>query len=152
MPKVVVQTIERLTMSAAPAAKTGRQRAASHNSGANKMATGPTVASKSDLTKIASPLTSASAATVNTPSASSANGGRSRQAEASSITNGATVMIPSPSDANQCCQIVVTGVDVLWNSLKVRAPPTPDTAAPMIAAATSPSTLRNLPSLKSGPK
>src|SRR3974377_2248213 len=38
MPKVVVQTIERLTMNAAAAAKTGRQRAASHNNGAENAA------------------------------------------------------------------------------------------------------------------
>src|ERR1700724_3265175 len=113
MPKVVVQTIERLTMNAAAAAKTGRQRAASHNSGANNTATGPTLANSSDCRKIASPLASASAATVKAPSTSSPQGGRSREAEASSISNGATVMIPRPSDANQCCQVVKIGVVVL---------------------------------------
>src|SRR5580692_7011577 len=113
MPKVVVQTIERLTINAAAAAKTGRQRAASHNSGANNTATGPTVANSSDRRKMANPLTSARAATANAPSTSSLRGGRSREAEASSISNGATVIIPSPSDANQCCQIVDTGVVVL---------------------------------------
>src|SRR5438552_11999572 len=106
MPKVVVQTIERLTMNAAAAAKTGRQRAASHNSGANNAATGPTVANSSDRRKIVSPLTSASAATANAPSTSSVSDGRSREAAASSISNGATVIMPSPSDANQCCQVV----------------------------------------------
>src|SRR5437763_11002893 len=110
MPKVVVQTIERLTMNAAAAAKAGRQRAASHNSGANNTATGPTFAKSSDCRKIASPLASASAATVKVPSISSARGGRSRETDASSISNGATVMIPNPSDANQCCQIVNSGV------------------------------------------
>src|SRR5882724_5273974 len=113
MPKVVVQTIERLTMSAAAAAKTGWQRAASHNSGANNTATGPTVANSSDRRKMATPLTSASAATANAPSTSSLSGGRSREAEASSISSGATVMIPSPSDAIQCCQVVNIGVVVL---------------------------------------
>src|SRR5260221_10638862 len=100
-------------MTAAPAAKPGRKRAASHNSGANNTATGPTVAKSSDRRKIASPLTSASAATAKTPSTSSLTGGRSREAEASSISNGATVIIPSPSDANQCSQIVNTGLVVL---------------------------------------
>ena len=79
MPNVVVQTMERLTMKAAAAAKTGRQRAASHNSGANNTATGPTVANSSDRRKMAKPLTSASAATVKAPSTSSLSGGRSRE-------------------------------------------------------------------------
>src|SRR6266446_2945305 len=113
MPKVVVQTIVRLTMNAAAAAKTGRQRAASHNSGANKTATGPTVAKSSDRRKMASPLARASAATATAPSTSSLSDGRSREAEASSISNGATVIIPSPSDANQCCHVVNIDVVVL---------------------------------------
>jgi|ERR1700686_2211848 hypothetical protein len=113
MPKVVVQTIERLTMNAAAAAKTGWQRAASHSSGANITATGPTVAKSSDCRKIANPLTRASAATARAPSTSSLSDGRSREAQPSSISNGATVIIPSPSDANQCCQIVNIGVVVL---------------------------------------
>src|SRR5262245_64644012 len=113
MPKVVVQTIDRLTMNAAAAAKTGRQRAASHSSGANSTATGPTVARSSDLRKIANPLTRASAATDTIPSTSSLSDGRSREAAASSISSGATVSIPSPSDANQCCQVVSIDVVVL---------------------------------------
>src|SRR6476620_12788129 len=113
MPKVVVQTIERLTMKAAAAANTGPQRAASHSSGANNTATGPTVANSSECRKMPSPLTRASAATAKTPSASSLGDGRSRQAEASSISNGATVIIPRPSDANQCCHVVNIDVVVL---------------------------------------
>ncbi len=113
MPKVVVQTIERLTMNAAAEAKTGRQRAASHSSGANNTATGPTVAKRSDRRKMATPLTRASAATAKAPSTSSLTGGRSREAEPSSISIGATVIIPNPSDAIQCCQIVNIGVVVL---------------------------------------
>src|SRR6476661_834273 len=113
MPKVVVQTIERLTMNAAAAAKTGRQRAASHSSGANNTATGPMVSKSSDRRKIASPLTRANAATTKAPSTSSLSDGRSREAEPSSISKGATVIIPSPSDANQCCQMVINVVEVL---------------------------------------
>src|ERR1700741_500850 len=109
MPKVVVQTIERLTMNAAAAAKTGRQRAATHNSGANSTATGPTVAKSSERRKIANPLTSASAATAKPPSTSSLQGGRSREADASSINSGATARIPRPSEANQCSQVVRIG-------------------------------------------
>src|SRR5271169_4373243 len=113
MPKVVVQTIETLTMNAAAAAKTGRQRAATHNRGANNMATGPIVARSSERENIASPLASASAATARAPSTSSVRDGRSREADASSINNGATVIIPSASETNQCRQIVNIGVVVL---------------------------------------
>src|ERR1700754_1669182 len=113
MPKVVAQPIERLTMKPAAAAKTGRHRAESHNSGANNTATGPTLAKSSDLRKMANPLTSASDATDNAPSTSSLHGGRSREADASSISSGATVIIPRPSEANQCCQVVRIGVVVL---------------------------------------
>jgi hypothetical protein len=42
---------------------------------------------------------------------SSLSDGLSREAAASSISNGATVIIPSPSDANQCCQVV--SIDVV---------------------------------------
>src|SRR6516165_4178973 len=101
MPNVVVQTIERLMMSAAAAAKTGRQRAASQSSGANSTATGPTFAKSSDWRKMASALTRASAATAKPPSTSSLSGGRARAAEASSISSGATAIIPNASDANQ---------------------------------------------------
>src|SRR2546427_12734273 len=113
MPKVAVQTIERLTMNAAAAAKTGRQRAASQSNGANNTATGPTFANRSDCTKIANPLARASATTVKAPSTSSLSDGRSREAEPSSISKGATVIIPSPSDASQCSQVVKIGVVVL---------------------------------------
>src|SRR5258708_39616518 len=113
MPRVVVKTIERLTITAAAGAKTGRQRAASHSSGANNTATGPTVAKRSDRRKMASPLTRASAATATAPSTSSLSGGRSREAEASSISNGATATLPSPSDASQCSQGDIIGVVVL---------------------------------------
>src|SRR5438270_10850253 len=110
VPKGAGQTIDTRTMNGAAAAKAGRQRAASHSSGANNTATGPTLAKSSDCRKMASPLTSANAATVSAPSTSSLSGGRSREAEASSISNGATVTIPSPSAANQCCQVVNIGV------------------------------------------
>src|ERR1700721_719324 len=113
MPKVVVHTIEMLTINAAAAAKTGRQRAASHSSGANNTATGPTVAKSSDCMEMASPLTRASAATAKAPSTNSVSEGRSCEAAASSISNGATVIIPSPSDANQCSQVVKIGVVAL---------------------------------------
>ena len=63
--------------------------------------------------KMVSPLTRASAATAKAPSTNSLSDGRSREAAASPISSGATVMIPSPSDANQCCQVVNIDADVL---------------------------------------
>ena len=83
-------------MNAAAAANTGRQRAASHNSGANSSATGPTVANSSQRWKMASALTSASAATASTPSMTlaRATAGRARTRRARS-SSGATVMMPS---------------------------------------------------------
>src|SRR5262249_29700134 len=112
MPKVVVQTIERFTIKAAAEAKTGRQRAASHSNGANKKVIGQMVANSSHRSKMASAHTRASAATAKIPSVSSLRDGRSRLEYASSISNGATVMIPSPSDTNQCCQVVSSEASV----------------------------------------
>src|SRR6478752_1971786 len=111
MLKVVVQTIKRLTMKAAAAAKTGRQRAASHNSGGNNRATGTTVAKNSDGRNIETPPIRTNAEIAKTPSMSSLRDGTSRVAEASPITSGATAMIPSPSDATQCCQVL--NIDVV---------------------------------------
>src|SRR5258705_7858443 len=113
MKRVVAKRIKRLKIRGAAAEKPGRQRAASHSSGANNTATGPTVANSSECRKMLSPLTKASAATAKAPSASSLSDGRSREAEASSISNGATVIIPRPSDANQCCHVVNIDVVVL---------------------------------------
>src|ERR1700754_3859978 len=101
MPNVVVHTIDRLTMNAATEAKIGRHRAASHNSGANNSATGPMVANSSQRSKTAKPHISASATTDSKPSMISLRDSRSRDIAASSISSGATVTIPSASDANQ---------------------------------------------------
>src|SRR3954468_17485295 len=81
MPNVVVQTIDRLTMNDAAAANTGRQRAASHKSGANNSVTGPTVARMSHRWKTASAQIRANIATATTPSTSSLCDMRSREDE-----------------------------------------------------------------------
>src|SRR5437660_847394 len=109
MPKVVAQTIVRLTMKTATAAKNGRQRAASHKSGGNNRATGTTVAKSSGGNEMTNPLIRASAATAAAPSVSSLREGGSRATEARPITSGATVMMPSASEPTQCCQMVPTG-------------------------------------------
>jgi two-component system NtrC family sensor kinase len=56
------------------------------------------------------------------------------------LSSGATVTMPSASDANQCCQMVKLGAIEPWNSLNPRVPPTPETAAPKAAAASNPRT------------
>src|SRR5215813_14129177 len=98
MPNVVVHTIERLTTNAAAEANTGRQRAASHNSGTNNNATGPTAAKSSHRWNMANAHTTASPATAKAPSMNSLRDSRTREDDTTSISRGATVMIPSPSD------------------------------------------------------
>src|SRR5262245_38378723 len=106
MPKVIVQTIVSETTNAAAAAKTGRQRAASHSSNGNSMATGTIVFQGSGGSETTNPVIAASAASAPTPSISSHRGGGLRTAEANPIISGATVRMPRRSDANQCCQVV----------------------------------------------
>src|SRR6266853_4751528 len=118
MPKVIVQTIVSETMNAPAAASTGRQRAASHSRIGNSRATGTIVChgfggSETMMTVIAANATSAT-----TPSMISLRGGGSRTAWARPMTSGATVMMPTASDANQCSQVVQIGAVGLWNNLK----------------------------------
>src|SRR5215469_4066025 len=109
MPKVVVQTIVSATIKEAAAAKTGRQRAETHRSTGNRRAIGTTVAQGSLGRKITSPLIIAITTSARVPSMSSPRGGGSRALAASPIKSGATVIMPSASDANQCCQMVKIG-------------------------------------------
>src|SRR4051812_34621806 len=106
MPKVVVHTIVKATTNAAAAANAGRQRAASHSSRGNTKARGTTVANDTSGRKIASVLVTVIAASATAPSKVSFCGGGSRTTAAMPISSGATVKMPSASDANQCCQIV----------------------------------------------
>lgn len=79
-------------------------------------------------------------------------GGGSRRALARPIINGATVIMPTKSDINQCCQVVHIGAVGLWNNLKDAIPPIPEAAVAITAAASSPNTLRSLSRLKLEPK
>ena len=58
-------------------------------------------------------LTTASAASVNVPSANSHLSGRSRRRPPSPISSGATMMMPRASEANQFSQVVRTGASEL---------------------------------------
>ena len=99
MPKVIAQTIVRDTMNAAAEAKTGRQRAASHSSSGKSSATGTTISHGSGGREIIIPVVANTAASATPPSMSSLRGGGARMAEVRPITTGATVMMPSASDA-----------------------------------------------------
>jgi len=61
-------------------------------------------------------------------------------------------MMPTPSYANQCCQVVHIGAVGLWNNLKDIIPPIPEAAVATTAAASSPKTLRSLSRVKLEPK
>lgn len=106
MPIVVVQTIASVTMNAAAAANTGRQRDEIHSRIGNSSAIGRTVVQGSIGNAIAMTLMTTSNASAVRPSIVSLGLGGSRAAEASPITSGAIVTMPSASEANQFCQVL----------------------------------------------
>src|SRR5678816_2607915 len=67
-------------------------------------------------------LAPADATSAVMPSMSSVRDGGSRPVAASSMISGATVRMPSASDANQCCQVDRIGAVELW---KYRNPAVP---------------------------
>src|SRR6187551_3185450 len=101
MPNVVVQTTVSATMNAAAAAKIELQRALTHNSRGKSDAVGTTATHGSRGNKTTRPLTMVSITSTATPSMTSLLRGGSRSAWTSPINSGATVIMPSPSDANQ---------------------------------------------------
>src|SRR5262249_37563124 len=111
MPKTVVQTIVMETTNAPAAEKAGRQRAASHKKIGNSHVIGNTVSQGTRGSKMINPVITASAASANVPSMTSLRGDGRRTTAASPITNGATAMMPTMSDANQCCQVMSIGAD-----------------------------------------
>src|SRR5258708_13873245 len=118
MQKVSYQTVERETMTAAAAENTGWQRAVSHSRIGSSRAAGCTVCHGSGGSKtMMTVITAANATSATTPSRISLRGGGSRRALARPITTGATVMIPTASDANPRCQAVQSGAVGLWNNL-----------------------------------
>src|SRR6266481_8005577 len=128
MSKVIVQTIVSETMNAAAATNPGRQRAASHSRIGNSRATGTIVCHGFGGIETMITVSAANPASAATPSMISWRGGGSRTASARPMTSGATVMMPTASDANQCCQVVQIGAAGLWNSLYATVPPIPEAA------------------------
>ena len=139
-------------MKAAAAANTGRQRAAIHNRTGNSSAIGTTVVQGSGGSAMTMTLMTMSDASAMRPSMVSLRAGGSRAAEASPITSGAIVTMPSASDANQFCQVAKIDAVAPWNKAKPRVPPIPETAAATIAAPSRPSTWRSRSRLKGEPK
>src|SRR5215475_1637783 len=136
MPKVIVQTIVSEAMNAAAAANTGWQRAVSHSRIGSSRAAERTVCHGSGGSKtMMTIITTANAASATRPSTISLRGGGLRRASARPITSGATVMMPTASDANQCCQVIHIGADGLWNNLYAAIPPIPEAEVATTAAA-----------------
>src|SRR5262249_42897021 len=152
MPKIVVQTTVKATTKAPAAAKTGRQRAASHSSIGNSSALGTTVSQGWGGREMMIPVIPANSASAAPPSMSSLRGGGSRRAAAAPITRGASDMMPRASDANQCHQVVRIGAVGVADSLYTRAPPTPEIIVAPPAATRKPATGRSLLSVKLVPK
>src|SRR5262245_35507539 len=127
-------------MKAAAAENTGWQRAAIHNRTGNRRAIGTTVVQGSGGSAMTTILMTTSKASASKPSTVSLRVGGSRAAEASPITSGANVTMPSASDANQFCQVTKIDAVALWNKMNPRAPPIPEIAVATTAAATRPRT------------
>src|SRR5436190_9201339 len=138
MPNVVVHTIVTAMMNAAAAANICWQRAASHSNSGNSKAIGTTAVHDSCGNKTPSTLISVIATSTRAPSTASFGGGGLRTAAPIPISNGATVTMPSASDASQCSQVVKNAVVEPWNNLNPRVPPIPETAHAMAAAAINP--------------
>src|SRR5688572_4348129 len=107
-------------MKTAAAAKTGLQRAAIHNRTGNSSAIGTTVVQGSGGSAMTMTLIMMSDASATRPSIVSLRAAGSRAAEASPITRGAIVTMPSASDANQSRQVTKMGAVAPWNMANPR--------------------------------
>ena len=112
--KVVADTIASATTNAAAAANTGWQRAEIHSNTGNRVI-GSTVAHDALGSKIEIALITVIAASAPAPSVNSFGDGGTRMDAATPISSGATVAIPSESDATQCCQVIRLEALGLWN-------------------------------------
>ena len=104
--KIVVQTIVIATMNVATAVNAGRRRAAIQSRSGLSAPIASTAVQGSLGNKTSKAPMRHTTASAKTPSAISRRGGELRANDASPIARGATAMIPSASDENQCCQIV----------------------------------------------
>src|SRR6516165_944359 len=111
MPKIVVKTIVIETKNAPAAENAGRSRAASHAKTGNSQVIGNTVTQSSRGSEMINPVINARATSPNVPSMTSLRGDGRRTTAATPITSGATAMMPTKSDATQCCQLSSIGTD-----------------------------------------
>src|SRR5579871_1045941 len=98
---VVVQTIVMAHMKVAAAVKAGRKRAAIQTSRGLSVASANSKVQGLFGMKTMLAHRAAATASAEVPSASSRRGGTLRSRDAIPITSGATVMVPSASEANQ---------------------------------------------------
>jgi hypothetical protein len=118
MPKIVVQTIVAETTNAPAAENAGRSRAASHNKIGNSQVIGNAVFQRSRGNKMINPVIAARATSAKIPSMTSLRGDGRRATAVSPIISGATAMMPTKSDANQCCQALSIGADGLASACR----------------------------------
>src|SRR5262245_23906896 len=111
MTQIVVKTIVIETPNAPAAENAGRARAASHAKTGNSQVSGNTVSQSLRGSEMISPVTNARARSPNVPSMTSLHGDGRRTTAANPITSGATAMMPTKSDAKQCCQVTRIGAD-----------------------------------------
>src|SRR5215468_7299420 len=112
--KVIAPTIVTAITNIAADVKTGRERTESHTTSGNNSSTGTTISHHiCGNRKMMTPVVAAIATTPTMPSTSCRRGVGTRIAGTSHITNGATVMMPIASDANQCRQVITAGTSEL---------------------------------------
>src|SRR5215510_5311007 len=152
MPKIVVKTIVIETTNAPAAQNAGLPRAASHTKTGNSQVIGNSVSQSQRGSEMIRPVINARATSASVLSMTSLRGDGRRTTAAIPITSGATAMMPTKSDANQCCQVVNIGADGPRINQYVTAPPNPDTVVAANAAANRPTTWRTRTRLKPSPK
>src|SRR5262245_20224361 len=125
---------------------TGRQRAPSHSSSGNRSVAG-TIINQGPVNQAkANPFVTANATSASVPSINSRLVGVLRTAAASPINRGATVIMPSTSDANQICQTLRNAAVEGPKRLIAHAAPTAIVAVATVAATKNVSTPRRLSS------
>src|SRR5262245_38615446 len=111
MPKTVVTTIAIETTNAPIAENAGRSRAASHAKTGNNQVIGSTVTQRLRGSERINPVINARATSAHAPSMTSLRGDVRLTTAAGPVSSGATAMMPTKSDANQCCQLSSIGAD-----------------------------------------
>jgi hypothetical protein len=145
-----LRAVEPMTVSpttkAAPAAKTGPQRMATHSKKGNTRASGRAVVQGPSGKEIKKTVSAVRALSPAQPSISSCRGKRSRIGSPSPISSGATVTTPSEDAANQRPH-TWRGDTVDLIRLMVTTAPAAEIADPTAVAVKNPSTRRTSSSL-----